>query len=179
MQVARSYVGGRWVESDGDVTVSDPYSGREIAVVSLARRWISSTRPLGRRQSASRTMAEMPGHARAAMLGRVTDELARRADALATSMVLQAGRALKDCRAEVERSVVTMGLCAEEAKRISGEVIPIDAVPSGVGKIGFTLRVPVGVVAAIFPFNTPLEPRLPQGGPCAGRRQHGHPQGST
>jgi acyl-CoA reductase-like NAD-dependent aldehyde dehydrogenase len=81
-------------------------------------------------------------------------------------MVIQTGRALKDCRAEVERSIVTMGLCAEEAKRVAGEVIPIDAVPAGVGKIGFTLRVPVGVVAAIFPFNTPLNLACHKVGPA-------------
>jgi acyl-CoA reductase-like NAD-dependent aldehyde dehydrogenase len=155
MQTALSYVAGRWVEGRETVLVHDPYSGRAVASVSLADEALVDE-AVRSAAAAGSSMAAMPGHARAAMLERATDALARRADALAESMVVQSGRALKDCRAEVDRSIVTMGLCSEEAKRIGGEVVPIDAVPSGTGKLGFTLRVPVGVVAAIFPFNTPL-----------------------
>jgi acyl-CoA reductase-like NAD-dependent aldehyde dehydrogenase len=165
VQKAPSYVAGSWIESPETVVVVNPYSGQDLATVSIADETLVDE-AVRSAAAAGPAMAAMPGHARAAMLTRATDALARRADALAETMAIQSGRALKDCRAEVERSVVTMGLCAEEAKRIGGEVVPIDAVPSGAGKLGFTLRVPVGVVAAIYPFNTPLNLACHKVGPA-------------
>lgn len=101
-------------------------------------------------------MASMPAHERAALLWRVAGEVKQRTDSLAMSMVAQTGRPITECRTEVGRAVQALELSAEEAKRISGEVIPLDAVPGDPRRIGFTLRVPVGVVAAIYPFNAPL-----------------------
>jgi acyl-CoA reductase-like NAD-dependent aldehyde dehydrogenase len=150
-----AYIDGEWVMGDATTSVSNPYRGEPLAevaaldaaLVDRAVRSAAAARPL---------MAEMPAYARAALLERITAAVADRADALARAMVVQGGRALKDCRTEVERSIDTLGLSAEEAKRIEGEVVPVDAVASGAGKLGFWIRVPVGVVAAIYPFNAPL-----------------------
>jgi acyl-CoA reductase-like NAD-dependent aldehyde dehydrogenase len=69
---------------------------------------------------------------------------------------MEAGKALKYARVEVDRAVSTFTIAAEEAKRIHGETVPLDAVPAGEGYFGFYVRKPVGVVAAITPFNFPL-----------------------
>lgn len=150
-----SYVAGEWVESDSVITMADPYTGEEVARVSVADSDLVH-RAVRSAAGARAEMVAMPAHERSALLARFAAQLGERTDALAAAMVSQGGRPLKDCRAEVARSLETIKLCAEEAKRIGGEVIALDAAPAGVGKIGFTLRAPVGVVAAIYPFNTPL-----------------------
>jgi len=79
-----------------------------------------------------------------------------RADDLAKTIAAEAGKALKFARAEVDRAQSTFTIAAEEAKRLHGETIPLDAVPAGEGYFGFWTRRPVGVIAAISPFNFPL-----------------------
>ncbi len=155
MQIVPAYVDSEWVTADGGTIVADPYRGEELASVTPSEAALVD-RAVRSAAAARETMASMPAHARSALLERITQAVAARADEMARSMATQSGRALKDCRGEVERSIATLGLSAEEAKRIGGEVVPVDAVPSGTGKLGLTIRVPVGVVAAIFPFNAPL-----------------------
>ena len=75
---------------------------------------------------------------------------------LAQTISKEEGKTLTEARFEASRSIQTIELSAEEAKRISGEVLPLDGAPGSAGKLGFTLRVPCGVVAAITPFNFPL-----------------------
>src|SRR5699024_6902493 len=84
------------------------------------------------------------------------DGVQHRSDDLAAQMTAETGRPLAEARGEVARSISTLRISAEEATRISGEIIPMDAVEAGAGKIGFTLLSPVGVIAAITPFNAPL-----------------------
>jgi acyl-CoA reductase-like NAD-dependent aldehyde dehydrogenase len=79
-----------------------------------------------------------------------------RADDLAKTIAAEAGKALKFARAEVDRAISTFTIASEEAKRLHGETIPLDAVPAGEGYFGFWTRRPVGVIAAISPFNFPL-----------------------
>jgi acyl-CoA reductase-like NAD-dependent aldehyde dehydrogenase len=82
--------------------------------------------------------------------------LRERADDLAKTIAAEAGKALKYARAEVDRAISTFTIAAEEAKRLHGETIPLDAVPAGEGYFGFWTRRPVGVIVAISPFNFPL-----------------------
>lgn len=82
--------------------------------------------------------------------------LRQRTEEFARTITLEEGKILAESRLEVSRACETLEVSAEEAKRIGGEVLPLDAAPGGVGKLGFTLRVPCGVVAAICPFNFPL-----------------------
>jgi acyl-CoA reductase-like NAD-dependent aldehyde dehydrogenase len=155
LETIPAYVDGEWLVTESTTAVSDPYRGEPLAAVA-ALDGATVDRAVRSAAAARPEMADMPAHARSALLQRITDAVADRADELARAMVVQGGRALKDCRTEVERSIATLGLSAEEAKRINGDVVPVDAVPSGTGKLGFTIRVPVGVVAAIYPFNAPL-----------------------
>src|SRR3974377_1183975 len=97
-----------------------------------------------------------PGYERAALLRRAGELLMERADSIAEIMARETGKAIKDAKAEIVRSQDTLSLSAEEAVRIEGEHVPLDASAMGAGKICFMLRFPVGVVAGITPFNAPV-----------------------
>jgi acyl-CoA reductase-like NAD-dependent aldehyde dehydrogenase len=101
-------------------------------------------------------MADMPAYQRSEILSRAATLIRERRDDLARTIAAEAGKALKFARAEVDRAFHTFTIAAEEAKRLHGETIPLDAVPAGEGYFGFWTRRPVGVIAAISPFNFPL-----------------------
>ena len=101
-------------------------------------------------------MAAMPGHERAALLHRAADNVQARKEIIARAMTVETGKALRDSLVEVQRAGELLHLCAEEAIRIQGEHIPMDGTAIGAGKIAMLMRFPVGVVAAITPFNGPI-----------------------
>jgi acyl-CoA reductase-like NAD-dependent aldehyde dehydrogenase len=135
--------------------VRDPYRGEvvERAPLSSAEDLDAA---LNAAVAAKSVIAAMPGHARAALLRKAGALLVARADRIAEIMTRETGKAIKDARAEVVRSQDTMMLAAEEAVRIEGEHVPLEASQMGAGKICFMLRFPVGVVAGITPFNAPF-----------------------
>jgi acyl-CoA reductase-like NAD-dependent aldehyde dehydrogenase len=135
--------------------VIDKFSGERIGDVPIASEQDvdAAVRDAERAFSA---WSETPAHARALVLRRAAEMLDARRDALATTIAREAGKAWKHAMGEVARSVETFTFAAEETKRIHGETVPMDASASGEGRIGFYLRMPMGVVAAITPFNFPL-----------------------
>ena len=98
----------------------------------------------------------LPAHERAAILDRVAALLKERHDEVAQTISAEAGKPMKAARVEAERAVSTYTMAAVEARRLSGEVVPMDASTAGVGKVAYTMRVPIGIVGAITPFNFPL-----------------------
>lgn len=102
------------------------------------------------------TMAAMPAHERGKILNKAAQIIEDQAKQLAELMVRESGKPMRYARGEVARAVETFTFAADEARRLHGETIPLDAAKGGVGKIGYYIRVPVGVVAAITPFNFPL-----------------------
>lgn len=98
----------------------------------------------------------LPAHRRYEILSAAADLLQDRRDGFVAALVAEAGKPRKASVTEVARSVETLRWSAEEAKRLTGQTIPLDAATSGVGRIALTLREPVGVVAAITPTNSPL-----------------------
>ena len=98
----------------------------------------------------------LPAHKRAEILVRVAAGLGKRADEAARQISAEAGKPLKAARVEVARAMSTYTMSAVEARRLAGEMVPMDASQAGEGKLAFTLRRPVGIVAAISPFNFPL-----------------------
>jgi succinate-semialdehyde dehydrogenase/glutarate-semialdehyde dehydrogenase len=98
-----------------------------------------------------------PGpHERGAILERAAALVESRLDVFVRTMQMEAGFTVSDATGEVRRCVQTLKLSGEEARRLAGEVIPLAGAPQQAGRIGFTLRVPLGVVVAITPFNSPL-----------------------
>jgi len=148
-------IGATWREGESFAEVRDPYRGDVVAhmPVSTARDLDDA---LVAAQRGAAVMAKMPGYERAALLRRIADECDARAEAMGQAMARETGKALRDCMVETSRAGATMRLCAEEAVRIEGSHIPMDSSAMGAGKIAMMLRFPVGVVAAITPFNAPV-----------------------
>jgi acyl-CoA reductase-like NAD-dependent aldehyde dehydrogenase len=99
--------------------------------------------------------APLPAHERAAILDRVAQLLRERHEDMARTICGEAGKPIKTARVEASRAVSTYTFAAVEARKLAGDVVPMDASEAGTGKIAFTLRRPVGVVGAISPFNFP------------------------
>jgi acyl-CoA reductase-like NAD-dependent aldehyde dehydrogenase len=144
---------GEWVETGDWLDVRSPYSGDVVARV--ARAGAAETRRAI--DAAERAMqTPLPAHKRAEILVRVAGLLGRRADEAARQLSAEAGKPLKAARVEVARAMSTYTMAAVEARTLAGEVVPMDGTQAGEGKLAFTLRVPIGVVGAISPFNFPL-----------------------
>lgn len=152
---AKLFIGGRWVDGGPPLEVKNKYTGEVIGVLPVARREDVEA-AVAAAQEAAPVMAELPAHKRSEILARTAQLIAAERDALARTIAAEAGKAMKFSRIEVDRAISTFTLAAEEAKRIHGETVPLDAVPAGEGYFGFYTRRPVGVVAAITPFNFPL-----------------------
>src|SRR5215216_2715942 len=135
--------------------VKNKYDGKTVGMLPTARREDVDA-AIAAAERAEDVMADMPAYQRAEILFRTATMIRERADDLAKTIAAEAGKALKYARAEVDRAASTFTIASEEAKRLHGETIPLDAVPAGEGYFGFWTRRPVGVIAAISPFNFPL-----------------------
>ncbi len=148
-------IDGQWVDGGSTLEVKNKYSDETIGTVPTARKEDVDT-AIAAAERAEDVMADLPAYKRAEILFRTATLIQERAEDLAKTIAAEAGKALKFARAEVDRAVSTFTIASEEAKRLHGETIPLDAVPAGEGYFGFWTRRPVGVIAAISPFNFPL-----------------------
>ncbi len=156
VQVERKlFIGGRWMGAGEPIPVRNKYTGQVIATVPTASR-DDVDAAIASAAGAASTMAEMPAHARAAILAATAGLIQKRKEEFARTIAAEAGKALKFARVEVDRAISTFTFAAEEAKRLHGETVPLDAAAAGEGFFGFFIRRPMGVVAAITPFNFPL-----------------------
>jgi glyceraldehyde-3-phosphate dehydrogenase (NADP+) len=149
------FIAGQWTEAQDTIEVLNPFDGSLVDTVPHAgpkevdQALESATR-------GARIMAELPAYERYSILTKTAGLLREKQENFALLISKESGKALWESRFEVVRAAETIELSAEEAKRIRGETIPLDAASGGQGKFGFTLRVPCGVVVAISPFNFPL-----------------------
>ena len=148
-------IDGQWVDGGSTLEVKNKYNGQTIGALPQARREDVDA-ALAAAERAEDIMAEMPAHKRAEILLKTATLLREHFDDMAKTIAAEAGKALKFARGEVDRAISTFTIAAEEAKRLHGETIPLDAVPAGEGYFGFWTRRPVGVIAAISTFNFPL-----------------------
>ena len=146
-------VGGEWIETGDWIDVRSPYSGDVVGRVPRGGAQ-ETRRALDAAEIAMRT--PLAAYERAAILDRVATLLSERADEAARTICAEAGKPMKAARVEAARAVSTFTMAAVEARRLSGEAVPMDTSPAGAGKLAFTLRVPIGIVGAISPFNFPL-----------------------
>lgn len=148
-------IDGEWIGSGAPLEVKNKYDGSLVGVVPTATK-DDLNRAIEAAQRTEDVMADMPAYKRAEILQRTAVLIRERAEDIAKTVAAEAGKALKFARAEVERAATVFVIAAEEAKRLHGETIPLDAVPAGEGYFGFWTRRPVGVIAAISPFNFPI-----------------------
>jgi len=149
------YCAGEWRTSDQKLEVKNPYNDDIIGVTSFATEQDYED-AVAAAETAFEEMRRLGTYERAQILQKLTDGLAAREDEIARMIALEAGKPLRDARAEAARGVFTFQTAVEEAKRIGGEVIPLDLMASSAGRFGITRRFPIGPIAGISPFNYPL-----------------------
>jgi len=148
-------LGGQWRTTGSAHEVRSPYNAELLARFSVASPG-EVEEALDAAAAAAAEMRDVPRHRRADALRLVADRIAARAEEFARTIALEAGKPIRTARAEVGRAVSTFTYASEEARRFAGEVVPLDGQPGGAGRLGWTERVPRGVVFAITPFNFPL-----------------------
>ena len=146
-------IGGDWIDTGEWVDVKSPYSGEPVGRVATAGA-VETRRAIDAAETAMRE--PLPAHKRAEILVRVAGYLGKRHDEVARTISDEAGKPMKAARVEARRAMSTYTFAAVEARKLAGEVVPMDASQAGEGKLAFTLRPPIGVVGAISPFNFPL-----------------------
>ncbi|MFD1694265.1 aldehyde dehydrogenase family protein [Roseibium aestuarii] len=148
-------IAGRLEPGEGDpFDLLDKYTLKPFCRLRAANA-AQVTRTVEAAHAAFRAGAPGP-HDRGEILQRTIPRVLARQEEFVSAMVREAGFTRSDAAGEVKRCLETLRLSAEEARRLSGEVIPLEGAPGQSGRIGFTLRVPLGVIAAITPFNSPL-----------------------
>jgi acyl-CoA reductase-like NAD-dependent aldehyde dehydrogenase len=151
----RLLVAGKRMEGPSSYELKDPYRGEVLATVNAAGV-AEVERAVRAARAAQPLVAGMAVHQRAAILRDAVSLIHERRDVLATTITRQTGKAVRDARREVDRSTYTLAATAGALEELYGEVAPADAIPGGEGLIGLVLYEPLGIVAAITPFNAPL-----------------------
>ena len=146
---------GEFRTGTGAWEIRSPYSGERIGRASLASR-ADVTAAIDAAVAAAPEAAAMPSHARAAVLDRIAAGVAGRREELARLLAEEAGKPVSAARIELDRTIFVFRQGSEEAKRISGEVMPMDLMPHGEHRWGLTRRFPLAPISAITPFNFPL-----------------------
>ncbi len=159
------FLAGRWLDTGEKLQVQSPWDGRVVATVARAGEKELEEAARAAEEAFEKTR-RAPTWEREEILRKAADRLEGRAEEFARTLVLEAGKPIRFARAEVARAVHTLRLSAGRASRITGKIIPIDTAPWGTGKIGFVRYVPAGPVAAISPFNFPLNLSLHKVGPA-------------
>jgi acyl-CoA reductase-like NAD-dependent aldehyde dehydrogenase len=145
-------IGGEWIETGEWLEVRSPYSGDVVARV--AKGGAEETRRA--LDAAERALADpLPAHKRAEILVKVAGLIGKRHEEVARTISDEAGKPIKTARVEASRAMSTYTFAAVEARKLAGEMIPMDSAQAGEGKLGFTIRRPIGIVGAISPFNFP------------------------
>ena len=151
----KMYLAGEWVDRDEKIDVVNPFNGQVFDTVPRGSVEDVQT-AIASADRGAKVMAAMSGYQRYEILTRAVGLMRERVDDLGRTITMEEGKIIGEGLGEAERAIQTMTGSAEEAKRLSGEVVPLDGAPTWTGQLGFTLRVPCGVVAAISPFNFPL-----------------------
>jgi glyceraldehyde-3-phosphate dehydrogenase (NADP+) len=146
---------GEWVDRDRKIDVRDPYDGSLVDTVPAASpddvRAAIAAAVEGHREN-----RKLPAHARVTAMLRAARIVEERADEYARTIAREGSKTIREARKEVTRAVNTLTLSAEEGRRILGETIAFDTMPGSENRWGYFYRFPIGVIAAITPFNDPL-----------------------
>lgn len=155
MDTKKLFIGGKWVDTGSSLDVVNPYNNEIIAKVCVALDKDVQT-ALEAASKAKKEMANLFAVKRGEILDKLTSLIERDKDEIAEIISLESGKGITFAKGEVQRSIETFKFSSDEARRLSGELIPLDASKSGLNRFGYYKRYPVGVVAAITPFNFPL-----------------------
>ncbi len=150
------FLAGRWVDSPDILRVENPARPDEPAGLTYQATPEQYEEAVQAAVAAFEVTRKLPAYERAATLRNISAGIRARREELGRLIAMEAGKPIRDALVEVDRATLTFRLGAEEAERLGGEVIPLDLMASSKGRIGITRRYPAGPVAAISPFNFPL-----------------------
>ena len=148
-------IGGEKINKEEKIDVIYPYTQEKIGEVPKGSPE-DVEKAIQKAKIGLKKLKELTAYQKYKILMKVANLLEERKEEFAKTIVYEVGKTIREARTEVERAINTITFSAEEAKRIEGEYVQIDASPNGVGKRGFYFREPAGIVAAITPFNFPL-----------------------
>jgi len=151
----KMHIGGQWVDRSEKIEVLNPFSGSVIDTIPRASQQDVEI-ALKTAERGAEIMAKMTGYERYEIIHKVSEIMTERVEELAQTITLEEGKILAEATMEASRATEIIALSAEEAKRLSGEVVPLEGGPGVKGKFGFTIRIPCGIVVGISPFNFPL-----------------------
>lgn len=149
------WIDGECKKASSYMELKNPYNLELLAHIGIASQEDVLSAVTSAHQAKIK-MAEMPAYERAEILEKVAYLLKTEREECAELIAMEAAKPLKAARAEVDRTIMTYTFAAHEARRIHGETVPMDAAPGGQGRLAFTIREPLGVIAAITPFNFPM-----------------------
>lgn len=149
------FVGGEWIGAKRRQPVVNPFDGSTVDDVPVATA-ADVTRGIATLTEGARLMRRMSPVDRARILETAAAALRARVEEFARTITLEEGKPITESRTEARRAADVLQISSEEARRLTGEMLPMEGSTAGLGKVGFTIRVPCGIVAGITPFNFPL-----------------------
>ncbi|MBU9711299.1 aldehyde dehydrogenase family protein [Evansella tamaricis] len=149
------FIGGEWIEGSNFKELTSPYSGETIAVIPFASEE-DVDKAIKAAVGVKKTLKKMPAFQRAEILENVVKLIEENREACARIIAEEAAKPIQTARGEVARTIMTYKFASEEARRLPNEMINMDAAPGGEGRVAYAVREPAGVVAAITPFNFPM-----------------------
>ena len=155
MQQTKLWINGRWENTKHTYNLTSPYSGEILSTVAKATV-TDVERAIEGAHEAFKSFKKTTAYERAEILYHVVSIMRERREELAKILTLEAAKPLSASLAEIDRTIATYQFSAEAAKQSMGETVPMDAAPGVQDRIGYTKRVPLGVVSAITPFNFPF-----------------------
>ena len=172
------FLAGRWVESDEVLVVENPADPESPAGATFNASEAQYEEAVEAAVAAFEVTRTLPAYERGAILRSISAGVKARREELGRLIALEAGKPIRDALVEVDRATLTFRLGAEEAERMVGETIPLDLMPASKGRVGITRRFPIGPIAAISPFNFPLNlaahklaPAIASGNPIVSSRR--------
>jgi acyl-CoA reductase-like NAD-dependent aldehyde dehydrogenase len=150
------FLAGRWVESPDRLEIANPARPEEPAGATYSATEEQYEEAVNAAVEAFETTRRLPAYERGRMLRDISAGIRERREELGRLISLESGKPIADSLTEVDRAVLTFRLGAEEAERMTGELIPLDLMATSKGRVGVTRRFPIGPIAGISPFNFPL-----------------------
>jgi len=148
-------IGGMWVSTKEEIKVHDPFDGSVIDTVPRASAE-DVKRAIDFAEKGYETSRRLPVHKRISILQKAAAIVRDRQEEFAKVIAREGSKTIREARKEASRCVDTITISAEEARRVVGETIPFDSRTGSENRFGYYTRFPIGIIAAITPFNDPL-----------------------
>jgi glyceraldehyde-3-phosphate dehydrogenase (NADP+) len=149
------FVGGKFVKTDDIRVIKNPYNGETVGRVCFADSKIVA-QAVDHARAGFEIMRKLPAYKRAELLEKMALILEKNMDEISRTLACEAAKPISQAKAETGRCILTFRMAAEEARRINGEIIPLDWAESAKNHTGYIRRFPIGIISAITPFNFPL-----------------------